>query len=130
MQMISMHCTLTTTLKKKQVINRTSDDNYELGASTGAPNSFFYKPQRISTHTRRYHPSGINLLFTDLAWYYSHRPRMLQRPLRERCKLIHSIPHNTKKSEPRSDFFHSLFPLSSGATLPHRVIQSEAKTCC
>ena len=41
MQMISMHCTLTTTLKKKQVINRTSEDNYELGASTGAPNSFF-----------------------------------------------------------------------------------------
>ena len=41
MQMISMHCTLTTTLKKKQVINRTSNDNQELGASTGAPNSFF-----------------------------------------------------------------------------------------
>ena len=41
MQMISMHCTLTTTLKKKQVINQTSNDNQELGASTGAPNSFF-----------------------------------------------------------------------------------------
>ena len=34
-----MHCTQTTT--QKQVINRTSDDNDELGASTDAPNSFF-----------------------------------------------------------------------------------------
>ena len=39
MQTISMHCTQTTT--QKQVINRTSNNNQELGASTGAPNSFF-----------------------------------------------------------------------------------------